>query len=146
MKIADEILTKLIEKYEDNKKRLVLKLDKDFIQYRNAEYYEREECNSVLNNLKEQNIIDFKWEKGRSGLLIEEVRLNEDNIREIYNILNRVFIGDILQAKIDIIKRYISYISTDWILDYLYYYLNYIRNKRKQRIYSTKILNLLKIF
>ena len=133
MKIADEILTKLIEKYEDNKKRLVLKLDKDFIQYRNAEYYEREECNSVLNNLKEQNIIDFKWEKGRSGLLIEEVRLNEDNIREIYNILNRVFIGDILQAKIDIIKRYISYISTDWILDYLYYYLNYIRNKRKTK-------------
>ena len=107
MKMADEILTKLIEKYEDNKKRLVLKLDKDFIQYRNAEYYEREECNSVLNNLKEQNIIDFKWEKGRSGLLIEEVRLNEDNIREIYSILNRVFIGDILQAKIDIIKRYI---------------------------------------
>lgn len=51
--MADEILTKLIEKYEDNKKRLVLKLDKDFIQYRNAEYYEREECNSVLNNLKE---------------------------------------------------------------------------------------------
>ena len=37
--MADEILTKLIEKYEDNKKRLVLKLDKDFIQYRNAEYY-----------------------------------------------------------------------------------------------------------
>lgn len=141
MKLAYEILNILLNKYEKSSqskgnicnRRILLNLDKEFIQYRNSDYDEKQECNRTLIKFKEQNIIDFEWEKQRVGMIVEEVWLDKDHIRDAYTAANREYVGDVIQERIDIIKKYMSSIKTDWILDFLNYYLDYICNKRKTK-------------
>lgn len=141
MKLAYEVLNILLNKYEKSSqskgnicnRRILLNLDKEFIQYRNSDYDEKQECNRTFIKFKEQNIIDFEWEKQRVGMIVEKVWLDKEHIRDAYTAANREYVGDVIQERIDIIKKYISSIKTDWILDFLNYYLDYICSKRKTK-------------
>lgn len=139
MRLAYEILNILLDKYERSSqskgntcnRRILLKLDKDFIKYRNSDYEDKEECNHTIIQFKEQHIIDFKWEKHRVDMIIEEVWLNKEYIQKAYSVANREYIGDIIQERINIIKKYMSSITTPWILDFLHYHLDYISSEKK---------------
>lgn len=139
MRLAYEILNILLDKYERSSqskgntcnRRILLKLDKDFIKYRNSDYEDKEECNHTIIQFKEQHIIDFKWEKHRVDMIIEEVWLNKEYIQKAYSVANREYIGDIIQERIKIIKKYMSSITTPWILDFLHYHLDYISSEKK---------------
>ena len=110
MRLAYEILNILLDKYERSSqskgntcnRRILLKLDKDFIKYRNSDYEDKEECNHTIIQFKEQHIIDFKWEKHRVDMIIEEVWLNKEYIQKAYSVANREYIGDIIQERIKI--------------------------------------------
>lgn len=141
MKLAYEILNILLNKYEKSSqskgnicnRRILLKLDEKFGKYRKLDYDEMEECNNTLIHFTKQHLIDFEWEKQRVGMIVEKVWLDKDHIRDAYAVANREYVGDVIQERIDIIEKYISSIKTDWILDFLNYYLDYICSKRKTK-------------
>lgn len=66
-------------------------------------------------------------------MIIEEVWLNKEYIQKAYSVANREYIGDIIQERIKIIKKYMSSITTPWILDFLHYHLDYISSEKETK-------------
>lgn len=118
------ILSKLLKKYSDSKsfitgeerrRPVILKFDSSsFPQYNYEDYEIKERFYIAVKNLEQQDLIFVNYRKGVFHL-IEEVRLNTDNVNRAYNYIGEVPLIDKIENVKLRLKKSLNICSIDWL-------------------------------
>ncbi|MEI5995293.1 Wadjet anti-phage system protein JetD domain-containing protein [Candidatus Enterococcus mansonii] len=128
MKYDTYLLNRLLDKYEaskgflkeDYQRRVLYKAEKDQELSRNiADPIEKEALFKIINRLKEERLIDFKWEKFEENNLISEIWLiiEADSLAKAYALCQRVSKDKVATQNIELIQEKRLSIKTPWMLE-----------------------------
>lgn len=129
------LLNKLLDRYEKSKsiyeqtnRRIILKM-KDIKEYDIENFESKKIFHDIINELKNENIIDYSWELYETGNILKEIWLNKDNVEKAYTIVNRI---DIRQQN-SILLKYLNkyHFNQEWLEKYRNDMICYINEKHK---------------
>ena len=90
------LLNKLLDRYEKSKsiyeqtnRRIILKM-KDIKEYDIENFESKKIFHDIINELKNENIIDYSWELYETGNILKEIWLNKDNEEKAYTIESKI--------------------------------------------------------
>ncbi|EBF5116782.1 Wadjet anti-phage system protein JetD domain-containing protein [Listeria innocua] len=122
------LLNHLLDKYEASegfvkgvsRRRVLYKPEKDFkLNEEIVDPIEKKVFFKVINKLKEENLIDFKWEKFEENNLISEIWLivEDTSLVNAYTLCHRVSKDKIATQSIEILQEKRLIIKTPWMLE-----------------------------
>ncbi|ERJ12245.1 Wadjet anti-phage system protein JetD domain-containing protein [Haloplasma contractile] len=121
------LLNKLIDRYENSKlfrgdNQVTVHIDFKFTKrhlgdYFNETRYElKDEIGEVCKNLESEELIHILWKKFEYGNIIDKIRLNTEQVDEVYRILNRVNKKELEQNMLNVLGDYVNHGS--WISEF----------------------------
>ena len=116
------ILNKLLDKYEKSKslyaksnRRVIVKIN-ELKEYNIEDYETKRIFHDVVQELKEEQLIDYVWQRYEKGNILQEIWLNKENVKKAYEIVNRIDVKKINEVLQSLLKEY--QFNQDWIERY----------------------------
>lgn len=138
MKVKEQILNALLDKYEKSKsyiemtnRRISIKMNQ-IKDYNIEDYEQRELWNSVLKDLQKGELIKFEWEKFEENNIIKEVWLIKENVYKIYEELGRKNPKKSYQAILKQLEQ--CNFTQEWIKEFQNDMKNYMIEKQKENV------------
>ena len=151
MKYETYLLNQLLDKYEASesflngvsRRRILYKPEKDLELSKKIDNpIEKKSFFKAIKKLKEEKLVDFKWEKFEENNLISEIWLivEESSLMNAYMICERISRDKIANQNIEIIQEYQLSIKTPWMLEIFSAILEeaYINGKKWKFILSPR--------
>lgn len=132
----------LLDKYEMSKssvtecnRRIILKA-REIREYNIEDYETKKICHDVLKSLKEDDIVDYSWEKHENGNILKEVWLNKTNVDKAYLEVERKPQKEINAILKEILQN--TKFKQEWIEEYRKDMINYIDDKHRNSVLFPK--------
>lgn len=119
----DNILSRLLEKYENSKhlfqpgtsaRRVMLRVDKkELPEYKYQEASVRDAYNQAAQELERERLVSLEWVEGRP--VLSAVILNLDSVQTCYRLLGRKHPKEQALLVAQAIEKALSVVSTPWI-------------------------------
>ncbi len=125
MTIENELLNRLLDKYErsghclpgrvSNRRISVSLNEAEFPYYQQNRRDRVEEVNAAVSRMKSEALVDFRYQKGYEGWLIEKVFLNLDKVPEAYQAVGRKPISQKAGELLDVLENACKKSGRGWV-------------------------------